>query len=625
MQRDIIELIDTLVKMAGSISNYETLSGELDEIKKQISKKETKLQDLKESMVDDKYFDASGEVVDRNIEISITKKIKRLNRMADNIRDDMKLATDEEATLHDEIKKLKKELDASSKYIDVIEERILNTASSEIKENYQELLTIERNNYSAIEIKLIDKKTLYEKIEKQIECLSTALNELQDTIKQEKEKLAETKANLANPKTYIDENLRKEDEDKLAKLIEEIDELDKRRLSILTDPVLIANDVKELVANDDKDNSLIKLKELITLVKSKPYMNEHDINVLNEKLANLENELETLTKEFSNKNYNGQDSSLIEERINYLQNIIELAKINIDQIRENITIIDTQRVAFIKNKITNAENTAKEIEKSIVEYHALVNASDKKSEKEKSALKATYNKKLKELDTVREIVGAYKEDLRALIKEAFDLENIEIAAIKETIKEQEAEIAKLNKLMVLNSKTKDIIEQEKDQTKLKDIKEEIKNIKFRLSFDKNPDEIYDNIEMILGSIGFVENKRSSKLRTEKFTFERINKEEPKFESVITEEHKIEEPTPILETVTTNPVIEEKTEELPIFEGYQNLTNNSNRFKVVEIIPLDNKEEAPQEVEKENDFMVNNFEDTGYISFEDAYASSNGGN
>ena len=618
MQRDIIELIDSLVKMAGSTSNYETLSQELDDIKKNISKKEIELQDLKDSMIDDKYFDASGEVVDRNIEISLTKKIRRLNRMAEDIKEDMHVATSDEESLHDAIKKLKSELDSSSRYIEVIEERIGNTSSLEIKDNYQELLTIERDNYSIIEVKLKEKQAEYEKVEKQIECLAQALNELEDTIKQEKEKLAETKANLSNPKTYIDEDLRKADEEKLNKLIEEIDELDKKRLSILTDPSLIANDVKELVANDDKDNSLTKLKELITLVKTKPYMDNSNESELNQKLEDLEKELEDLNATINEKTYSGQDSSLIEERINYLQNIIELSKINIDQIRENITIIDTQRVAFIKNKITNAENAAKEIEKSIEEYHALVTTSTKKSEKEKNGLKSAYNKKVKELDTVRSIVNAYKEDLRALIKEAFDLENDEIAEINATIKVQEEEIARLNKLMVLSSKTKDIIEQEKDKTKIKELTEEIKNIKFRLSFDKNPDEIYDDIEMILGSIGFVENKRPSRLRSEKYTFERIVPEEPK----------VEEPAPVIEPVDETPVTPESPivqEELPIFEEYRNIEQTKNRFKVIEIIPLDNKSDVPKETEKENDFMINNFEDTGYISFEDAYASSNGGN
>jgi len=623
VQRDIVELIDTLVKMAGSSSSYETLSTELDEIKKTISKKENELQDLKESMVDDKYFDASGEVVDRNIEISLTKKIKRFNKMVEETKEEMAFASGEENRLHADIKCLKSELDSSSNYIDVIEERISNTTSEEVKENYRELLTIERNNYATIELKLSAAEQEYEKIEKQLECLSKALEELNDTINKEKEKLAETKANLANPKTYMDEALKKSDEEKLTKLVEEIDELDKKRLNILTDPALIANDVKELVANNDTTNSLTKLKELITLVKSKPYMDEANKKSLEATLANLEAELSELNAAIENKKYNGQDSDLIEERINYLRNIIELAKINIDQIRENITIIDTQRVSFIKSKIANAEAQAKEIEKSVEEYHALMSTSDKKTEKVKANLKSAYDKKVKELETVRTIINAYKEDLRALIKEVFDSENIEIKAINEKIKVHEEEIANLNKLMVLSTKTKDVIAEEKDKAKVKELTEEIKTLKFRLSFDKNPDEIFDDIEMILGSIGYVENKRPNRFRGERYTFEKIT---PEVKEEVVEAPQVVDEAPVVETQEVAPVIEEaKQDELPVFEDYQEIAKSSNRLKVVEIIPIDNKSEAPKEVEKESDFMVNDFEDTGYISFEDAYNTSNGGN
>ena len=627
MQRDIIELIDTLVKMAGSTSSFDSLTAELDEIKKLISKKEIDLQDLKESMVDEKYFDASGEVVDRNIEISLNKKIKRLNKIAEEIKTEMQGATTLESSLHDGIKDLKSELDSSSKYIDVIEERIDNTASNEIRDNYQELLTIERNNYSTIELKLNEQKEEYEKVEKQIEALSVALNELNDTILKEKEKLAETKASLANPKTYIDEDLKKSDEESLTKLVEEIDELDKKRLSILTDPALIANDVKELVANNDTNESLSKLKELITLVKSKPYMDETNRGTLEATLSNLEKELSDFKAEVEVKKYNGQDSDLLEERINYLKNIIELSKINIDQIRENITIIDTQRVSFIKGKITTAEAQAKVIEKTIEEYHILMNSDEERNEKSKTAIKSTYEKKVTELATVREIINAYKEDLRALIKEAFDAENVEIKAINDKIAEHEEEIARLNKLLVLSSKTKDVIEEEKDKTKIKELTEEIKNIKFCLSFDKTPDEIYDDIEMILGSIGYVENTRTNKYRNEKYTFEKVMPEVKEEPVVIKDDEPLPEPVieQQLEPVTeVKPVIEEAEEELPIFEEFKENPETNNRLRVVEIIPLDNKEEIKEE-DSEGDFNTNGFDDTGYISFEDAVSASNGGN
>ena len=115
--------------------------------------------------------------------------------------------------------------------------------------------------------------------------------------------------------------------------------------------------------------------------------------------------------------------------------------------------------------------------------------------------------------------------------------------------------------------------------------------------------------MTLGSIGYVENKRPT--HTQRYTFEKVvPKEEPLvFNNPVSEE--------------TLPMEEAKEEELPIFEEYRNITEHSNRYKVVEIIPLDTHEEPKESAE--TDFMVNDFNDNDYIGFEDAFNASNGGN
>ena len=58
-----------------------------------------------------------------------------------------------------------------------------------------------------------------------------------------------------------------------------------------------------------------------------------------------------------------------------------------------------------------------------MEYNDLINIGNKRSDKSKSTLKSAYNKKLKELDTVKGIINAYKEDLRALIRKIKNYNN----------------------------------------------------------------------------------------------------------------------------------------------------------------------------------------------------------
>ena len=112
----------------------------------------------------------------------------------------------------------------------------------------------------------------------------------------------------------------------------------------------------------------------------------------------------------------------------------------------------------------------------------------------------------------------------------------------------------LNKIALLDFKTKDLAEEENDKEQLKQINEEIKNIKNRQKFDKTPDEIFDQIDMILGS-----------------------------EKNIIKEEKNEEVVNSLEidSLFSNNETEKETEKTITEEKESN-----KRLKVIEIIPVE---------------------------------------
>ena len=85
MQSNIFELIDLLVKMSSSKSNIDELKADLDDTLNSIATTEDKLKQLEADMTDDKYFDASSEIVDRNIKISLVKKISDLNKIKSDL------------------------------------------------------------------------------------------------------------------------------------------------------------------------------------------------------------------------------------------------------------------------------------------------------------------------------------------------------------------------------------------------------------------------------------------------------------------------------------------------------------------------------------------------------------
>ena len=86
------------------------------------------------------------------------------------------------------------------------------------------------------------------------------------------------------------------------------------------------------------------------------------------------------------------------------------------------------------------------------------------------------------------------------------------------------EIDKLNKLSLIDLKTKDLIEEEEDKAKLKELNEDIKAIKNRQKFNKTPDEIYDEIDMYF--LNSKENTSSEEAKNEVKPEEKLEEEEP---------------------------------------------------------------------------------------------------
>ena len=86
MHTDIFSNIDLLIEMAGSSLNTLDIEGELKDINKEIQDKKAQIEDLKGMMNDTRYFNASSELVDKNIEVSLKSKISRLNRKIKDIQ-----------------------------------------------------------------------------------------------------------------------------------------------------------------------------------------------------------------------------------------------------------------------------------------------------------------------------------------------------------------------------------------------------------------------------------------------------------------------------------------------------------------------------------------------------------
>ena len=380
--------------------------------------------------------------------------------------------------------------------------------------------------------------------------------------------------NLQNPNAYIDEDLKKSDEEKLAVLTEEIEKLEKRKIELLTDANMIGTDAKELIVNSEFDEALNKVKELVTIVKTKPYMDITTLSILEEELEKKEALRVDLSSLIDNKNYEAIDNNVISKRMTYLKNENENIKENIKKYENEVNSIDEFVNSTLGPAINDLESEILTSEKNIAEYRELLNEKNKNN-RTKASIENTISKKEKEKEILNDILSGYKEELLAKISTTNILNGIK-NNLEVDIKNNEIELLNLEKVSMLDFKTKDVIEEENDKEKLRVLNEEIKAIKNRQKYDKTPDEIYDQIEMYLANMSATSpkleknNNRNYEMDSLFLNSEETTKSE-NASSAATKE------------VSNETIIKD---EIPNTEPLVETVSKNNRLKVVEMIPVE---------------------------------------
>ena len=545
MHTEIFNNIDLLTEMAGSTLDVQDIESDLTQINKEIQDKKQKLEDLKGIMNDTRYFNASNELVDKNIEVSLKSKITRLNRRIKEVGLKLNSIQIEEEKLSKYIDSLQEKIEENRKYISMLDTK----AQNDKNDAYQTILNNEKEHVKKLEQELEKKTKRHDAILKEIELHEQAKEELVQKKDADETRLKEIEDNLNNPNSYIDEDLKKQDENELQSLNQSLDELQKRKLEYLTDPNMIGADAKELIANHNYTEALNKIKELLAVVKSKPFMDVTNLSVLDEELEKKESERTELANFIDTKNYAGMSSDAAKKRIIYLTNEISNEKEEVNRYQvanEHIEEdINTNLSVLIKDLEAEITNITKELD----EYQILIK-DEFKSRRTKANLENAILKKEKERKVLEDMLNSYKKDLLFQITVSNAILKI-AAKYNQNIEEKTREIEELKHLQALDEVTKDYIEEEKDKEKLKNINEEIKQIKNRQKFDKTPDEIYDQIEMLLGSQNIISDTLESKLQNKETIDEQIDD--------LFEEEKQEEPLlKVVEMIPAQTVQSEKT-------------------------------------------------------------------
>lgn len=508
MQSDVLKKIDVLVEMAGASLNIDTLKAEKKVIEEETEELKETLISLRESKEEEKYFRASEKQVDENIKVSLEAKIKKQEKSIKKLQKQIDAAVLEENNLHASISRLKEDIRLSKEYIQVLTDRIGTVGDKSTREYYENLLQEENQKLEGLIASLGKAEEDYSGTGGALERLSylnLAMEEMNSKLDGEKVKLAETKSNLGNPTSYIDEDLKERDATQISEIQKKLNELETRKLEIITDPTMIASEAKEAVITDDKASALAKLQELVTIVRAKPYM---DIPSSNDFTAMLSAEEEAAIEardEFASlidsKNYLDGDSETIERRIDYLNLEIAALEEKIRISNEEIKNIDSAEFLELTTRLAETEETANQLIKELAEYKIIIETEiEDKTPKRRAILAAAYDRKQKELENVQKIVDNYKEDQKILIHKAYVIETERIKGFQEEIALHKNEITEMNILLADVSKAKDVLAIENDKQKLKELDTVVKNIKHRQKYSQTPSEIFEEIAAYLGGM-----------------------------------------------------------------------------------------------------------------------------
>lgn len=543
MQTGILRKIDILIEMTESTTNVDTAKAEKKEIEKTIEELKEELGFYRESKEGEKYFKVSEKQLEENIKVSLESKIRKQEKAIRKLQKEIDGVVSEENDLHSQIEKLNQEVIASKSYIATLNKRLGTVAEPSTKEYYEQLLREENEKIKTLsssleEVKNKDKETL-----ERLDYLTLAMGEMNKKLEDEKVRLTETKASLSSPTSYIDEELKEQDEKRIGEFQKKITELEKRKLEIMVDPAMIASEAKELIINGEYPSALAKLQELVTIVKSKPYMDIPSSNELTAMLQEEEEAATTARDEFASlidtKNYSSGDTEVIEERIHFLNSEITTLEEKIKSKKEEVQYIDNVAFKNLTEHLANTMHIYNQLQDELSEYKIIIETEqDDKTPKRRAILSAAYERKQKELEDVNLIIEHYKEDQKVLINKAFVIESQDITTYENEIERHKKEIREMELLLENVSKAKDVLAIENDKQKLKDLDAAVKNIKHRQKYAQTPSEIYDEIEIQLGTMN--DDSTSNSYREIEEVSPVLEEKEVELESVLDELPTVEE-------------------------------------------------------------------------------------
>ncbi len=557
MKNNVYKLIDELVDIVDNSKDINNMKDKLTELEQEKELILKTLAELRESMIDEKYIDMNREMADRNFEINLSKEIKKLEKKLARIVENAEAIGKKLEKTTNNLEEVKKEKETRSIYWNNTKDKL----SSINRDFYDE----EANNYALLEQEVDKLEKEQNAIAKEAECLNEAIDDLKNEIGTKKTRLSEIKANLKNKKCYFDKDLEAKDINEIENLNNRIGELNKEINEINLKPVFAGESIKKMVELDDIYGALKKTKELSDYINKLIEENKmHDYD-------KVFTELTEFTEQIKDKNYMINNDDYISNRMEFINNeIIELES------RKNFynSEIDNNISAKMDNLFHTIEKLIKKEKDLTAELLNLQKTNLDFNDNIKDKLEITIKNTETNLSSLKSIINKYRNELNNLFLQNEKYQRI-ISNIMESISDYQLELVDLSKLS--NNEVYNINEIISDNNHLKELKNIMETKKIINNPGKSPLELYDQIEMVLGSLNLSDVKSIPKRN---ISFERVNSEKRAPRRIIEENSPQKNEITNTETeqnIKLHKVIEIISSDNEIIEEETNLNDNETDF------------------------------------------------
>ncbi len=618
MQKKFQKYIDLLIEMTGSENNYDVIKEELNEVEKEIEVKKNDLKNIKKSMKDDKYLKENDRIIDENIKIGIENKKQVYQLELDKTLKLINKASIDEEDNHQALTSTVSRLKSLNALLTILQDKLkVIGKDKELSSFYENMIEKTTKEINELEKKRDILSKQYDKVRERLDYYGNNRIELEKKLQHLNIRLEDTLEALSTPNFYVDEILKKKDENIVDELNKELEELENHRLVLITDPVYIANQAMKMFTEEDYTSAITSIKELVTIIKSKPYMNE-----TKKELNNLLNKAQTKLDEFANtidnKTYLDEDSKVIENRINYLTTELETINNKITDIKNKIIDLDKNVVKNISKELNETENLYTNLKTTYEEYKTIVLSNDDTiSPRKKANLQTAYNHKKEKMDLVYKLFENYQKELEEVIMQSKKLETIDLTELENRKENILDEIEELKKIKSNKAKIKDILAMEKDKETLNNLSKDVDDIKHSLKYDKKVDEIYQEIENLFDNDGEKEEQttildKNDYIDLNDFRIEKDQEEIKENEEFQTDEKILQVADENLEDTKVFPPRNSQEERLKVINVEEIPIKKNQTNEEPETLP-ENIESLDDEIPSLNDNINNTSE---YISFND---------